>query len=112
MIFSHILEWNTLAIQKAIVDKLKKLKWEIDEENITMGFSNEGKSAFIIEAKKKKFVIQIHLENEDKRINIKAGIHGKYLPEGKKLAKYSKVFSHTQLAKASKYFEEILEDLI
>jgi len=76
-----------------------------------MGFDDSGKSAFIIEARKKKFVIFIYLENDEKQIRIKAGTDGKYLPKGKQVPKYSKVFAHTKLSEASKYFEKILEDL-
>ena len=111
MIFVKILEWDTLSIQKAIYEHLKKSKWTF-KENYTLGMSDDGKTAFIIEAEKKKFLIIIYLENEQKQITIKAGIKPEYLPEGKRIPKYSKVFSHTKISEASKYFEEILEDLI
>ncbi len=108
MIFGHELKWDTLSIQKSICDHLEKFSWNIDN---SMGFDDSGKSAFIIEARKQKFVIIIYLENDEKQIRIKGGTDGKYLPKGKQLPKYSKVFTHTQLSEASKYFEKILEDL-
>ena len=76
-----------------------------------MGFDDSGKSAFIIEARKKKYVILIYLENDEKQIRIKAGTDGKYLPKGKQVPKYAQVFAHTQLNDASEFFEEILEEL-
>lgn len=108
MIFGHELKWDTLSIQKSICDHLEKLEWDIKN---SMGFDDSNKSAFIIEARKKKFVIIIYLENDEKQIRIKGGTDGKYLPEGKQIPKYSKVFSHTKISDASKYFEKILEDL-
>lgn len=108
MIFGHQLKWDTLSIQKSICDHLEKLSWNIEN---SMGFDDLGKSAFIIEARKKKFVIIIYLENDEKQIRIKGGTDGKYLPKGKQIPKYSKVFTHTKLNQASKYFEKILEDL-
>ena len=108
MIFEHELKWDTLSIQKSICDHLEKLEWNIEN---SMGFDDSGKSAFIIEARKKKFVIIIHLENDEKQIRVRAGIDGKYLPEGKQVPKYSKIFTHTELNQASKYVEKIFEDL-
>ena len=108
MIFGHELKWDTLSIQESICDHLKKLEWNIKN---SMGFDDSGKNAFIIEARKKKFVIMIHLENDEKQIRIQAGTDGKYLPKGKQIPKYSKIFAHTKVSDASKYFEKILEDL-
>ena len=108
MIFGHELKWDTLSIQKSICDHLEKLEWDIKN---FMGFDDSCKSAFIIEARKKKSVIIIYLENDEKQIRIQAGIDGKYLPKGKEVPKYSKIFAHTKLSEASKYFEKILEDL-
>ena len=108
MIFDHILTWDTISIQKSICDHLEKLSWNIKN---SMGFDDLGKSAFIIEARKKKFVIIINLENDEKQIRIKAGTDGKYLPKGKQVPKYSKIFPHTKVSDASNYFEKILEDL-
>ena len=108
MIFSNTLKWDTLTIQSAICDYLEKNNWKV---STSMGFSNEGQSAFIETARKNKCVIIIYLENEDKQIRIKGGIDGKYLPKGKQIPKYSKIFSHTQLKKASQYFEKMVEDL-
>ena len=107
MIFGHELKWDTLTIQKLMCDYLEKLEWNIKN---SMGFDDSGKSAFIIEARKNKCVIVIYLENEDKQIRIKAGIDGKYLPKGKQIPKYSKIFPHTQLKEASQYFEKIVEE--
>ena len=76
-----------------------------------MGFSNEGQSAFINTARKNKSVIVIYLENDAKQIRIKAGLDGKYLQEGQKKPKYSKVFPHTKIKQASDYFEKILQEL-
>ena len=109
MIFGHSLEWDTLTIQKAITDHLDDLKWKI---NTSLGFENSGASAIIITARKEKNVIVIFLENEQKQIRIKAGLDGKYLPKGKQIPKYSKVFSHTQIKQASNFFEKILEEKI
>lgn len=106
-VFSHILEWNTLTIQAAICDQLVKRKYKFEN---SMGFADSGESAFIITATKGKFAILIYLENEDKKIRIKAGIAGKYLPIGKQTPKYSKVFSHLEIKQASEYFEKIVED--
>ena len=105
MIFGHELKWDTLSIQKSICDHLDKLSWNVKN---SMGFDDLGKSAFIIQAKKQKFVIVIFLENEEKLIRIKAGTDGKYLPKGKQVPKYSQVFTHTKISDASKYFEKIL----
>ncbi len=108
MIFGHELKWDTLSIQKSICDHLEKLEWGIKN---SMGFDDSGKSALIIQAAKKKFVIIIYLENDEKQIRMQAGIDGKYLPKGKQIPKYSQVFAHTELSEASKYFENIMEDL-
>jgi len=108
MIFDHELKWDTLSIQKSICDHLEKLSWNIKN---SMGFDDSGKSAFIIEARKKKFALIIYLENDEKQIRIKAGIEGKYLPKGKQIPKYSKIFAHTELIQASKYFEKMLEEM-
>jgi len=111
MIFGHNLEWDTLTIQKAITDHLKKLKWKVDD-NITFGVSDDQKhTAFIIEAFKDKYAMIIELQNEDKQIRMRAGLAGKYLPEGKQVPKYAKIFPHTKIKEASQYFEKILEDL-
>ena len=108
MIFNHNLKWDTLTIQSTINNYLEKNNWKV---TTSMGFSDDGKSAFIIQGSKKKFVIIIYLENDAKQIRIKAGIDGKYLPKGQQKPKYSKVFPHTKIKQASDYFEEILEDL-
>lgn len=105
MIFGQSLEWDALNIQSAICDSLKN--WKVET---SLGFADSGESAFIITARKEKFVLMIYLENEAKQIRIKAGIDGKYLPEGKKVPKYSKSFLHTQIKDASKFFEEILKE--
>ncbi len=108
MIFSKSLDWDTISIQTAMCDHLEKNGWSV---STAMGFSGLGQSAFIDTATKGKFVIVISLENEKKQINIKGGIDGKYLPEGKQIPKYSKTFTHTELIQASKYFEKIVEEL-
>ena len=110
MIFGHHLEWDTLTILKAITDHLDDLKtWKY---TTSLGFSEDQKhSAFIIEASKEKYAMIIELQNEDKQIRIRAGIIGKYLPEGKREPKFAKIFPHTKIKEASQYFEEILEDL-
>ncbi len=108
MIFSHILKWDTLNIELVMHNHLEKNGWSV---STSMGFSNEGQSAFIDTARKGKLVIVITLENNEKQIRIQGGIDGKYLPEGNKVPKYSKVFKHTQLKTASEYFEEIVENL-
>ncbi len=109
MIFGKAIKWDTLSIQAAIAKHLESQKW-----NVKTSFGcgeNLGQTAFIITARKEKKVIIIYLENEEKQIRIKAGIDGKYLPEGQKKPKYSKTFSSTQIKQASQYFEEILENL-
>ena len=108
MIFDLELKWDTLSIQSAICDFLEKEGWNV---TTSMGFSNEGQSAFIDTARKKKFVVIIYLENDDQQIRIKGGIDGKYLPKGRQVPKYSKIFAHTELIQASKYFEKILEEM-
>lgn len=108
MIFGKTLKWDTLNIQVAITIHLEELKWDVDN---SFGFENSGHTAFIITARKEKNVIEVFLENEEKQIRIKAGLDGKYLPKGKKLAKYSKTFSNTQIMEASQYFEKILKEL-
>jgi len=108
MIFGHSLKWDTLTIQKAICDHLNNLKWNI---KTSLAFADTGQSAFIITARKEKNIILIYLENEQKEIMIKAGLDGKYLPEDKKVPKYSKVFSSEKIQDASKFFEKILNDL-
>lgn len=107
-IFTFGLKWDTLSIQKAIVDHLNDLKWNV---TTSLGFADSGQSALIITAFKKKNAIIIQLENEGKQIRIQAGIQGKYLPKGKQIAKYEEVFPHTGIKQASKLFEKILEDL-
>ena len=106
--FSFGLEWDTLSIQKAIGDHLEDLKWKIET---SLEFADSGESALIITAYKKKNAIIIQLENENKKIVIQAGIQGKYLPTGKQIPKYSKVFSSEKIQDASKFFEKIMEDL-
>ncbi len=106
MIFGQSLKWDSLTIQAAICKSLKD--WKVET---SMGFEDSGESALIIEARKNKVVILVYLENEEKQIRIKAGIDGKYLPEGKQVPKYSKTFPHTQIKQASKYFEKILEEI-
>ncbi len=108
MIFDLELKWDSLSIESAIRDFLEKEGWNV---TTSMGFSNEGQSAFIDTARKKKFVVIIYLENDDQQIRIKGGIDGKYLPKGKQIPKYSKIFAHTELIQASKYFEEMLEEM-
>ena len=108
MIFSKSLDWDTITIQSAMCDHLEKKGWKV---STAMGFSVLGQSAFIDTARKGKFVLVITLENEEKQIKIKGGIDGKYLPEGKQIPKYSKIFAHTELIQASKYFEKIIEEL-
>ena len=108
MIFEHSLKWDTLSLQKTISDHLERLYWKVDT---SLGFADSGESAFIITASKKKNVIVIFLENEHKEIRIKAGMAGKYLPEGKQVPQFSQSFSHTQLKEASEFFEKIVEDL-
>ena len=103
MIFNKNLKWDTLSIMHAMTDKLEKLQWKVDT---SLGFE-DGMSAFIITGRKEKNVIVIFLENEIKSIRIKAGLDGKYLEPGKKMAKYNKTFSITQLNQASKFFEKI-----
>ena len=109
MIFNHILKWNILKIQRAISEHLEKLKWNVET---SFGFADSGQTAFIVTARKEKYVIEITLENEEKQVRFKAGTDGKYLPKGNKLPKFSKTFSHIEISNASKYFEEILEDLV
>ena len=109
MIFNHILKWNILKIQRAISEHLEKLKWNVET---SFGFADSGQTAFIVTARKEKYVIIITLENDEKKIRMQAGMDGKYLPEGKQIPKYSKVFTHTKINQASKYFEKILEDLV
>lgn len=108
MIFGKELTWDTVTIQGIICDNLKE--WDVKTSYGLTDFSENAKSAFIIEATKEKVVLMVYLENEDEQIRIKAGIAGKYLPEGKKVPKYSKVFKSTELKEASDYFEKILED--
>ncbi len=108
MNFGFNLKWDTLKIQRAISEHLEELKWNVET---SFGFADSGQTAFIVIARKEKYVIQISLENEEKQVRIQAGTDGKYLPTGKKVPKYSKVFPHTKLSQASKYFEKILEDL-
>lgn len=105
MIFGKILEWDTLSIQNAICDNLKD--WNVVT---SLGFNDSGKSAFIITARKDRFVLLVYLENEEKQIRIKSGIDGKYLPKGKQIPKFSKIFKSSQLREASNYFEQILEE--
>lgn len=107
MIFGKSLKWDTLSIQVAIGFHLEKLQWDVEN---SLAFEDTGQSAFIITARKEKNVIVIFLENEEKQIRIKAGMAGKYLPEGQKMPKYSKTFSNTEIKQASQYFEKILED--
>ena len=97
MIFGHSLKWDTLSIQKAISDHLENLKWNVET---SFGFADSGETAFIITARKEKNIILIYLENEQKQVMIKAGLDAKYLPEGKKLPKYSKVFSSEKIQDA------------
>jgi len=108
MIFHKSLEWDTITIQTAMCDHLEKNGWSV---STSMGFANEGQSAFINTARKNKFVLIIYLENEDKQIRIKGGLDGKYLPKGQQAPKYSKIFAHTELKEASQYFEKIVEEL-
>jgi hypothetical protein len=108
LIFDHILNWDSLSIQQVISDHLDELNWKVDT---SLGFADSGQSAFIITARKEKYVILINLENEEKQIRIQAGIDGKYLPKGKQIPKFAKVFKSTKIIQASNYFEEILEDL-
>lgn len=107
MIFGKTLKWDTLNIQVAIGFHLEKLQWNVEN---SFGVEDSGESAFIITARKGKNVIVVYLENEEKQIRIRAGKDGKYLPEGKKIPKYSKTFPHTQIKQASQYFEKILKD--
>lgn len=113
MIFGHNLEWDTLSIQNAITKHLKAQNWKMDSDNLIFGVSEDQKhTAIIIEAFKKKYAMVIQLQNEDKKISVEAGVMGKYLPKGEESKpKYSKVFPHTKINEASKYFENILEDL-
>lgn len=108
MMFDYDTTWDTLSIQLVIYDHLEDNKWIV---STSMGFSNEGQSAFINTARKNRNLIIITLENNVKQIRIQAGIDGKYLPEGKKEPKYSKTFPHTQIKQASDFFEKILEEL-
>jgi len=108
LIFDHILNWDSLSILQAISNHLEKLNWKVDT---SLGFADSGQSALIVTARKEKYVVLISLENEEKQIRIQAGIDGKYLPKGKQIPKFSKIFKSTKIPQASKYFEEILEDL-
>ncbi len=108
MIFNKTLKWDTITISKAISDHLEKQSWKV---NTSLGFADSGESAFIVTARKEKNVIVVFLENEQKEIRIKAGMAGKYLSQGNKVPQFSKVFAHTEIRKASDYFEEILEKL-
>ncbi len=108
MIFHKNLKWDSISILRAMTEKLEKLQWDVDT---SLGFEDNGMSAFVITAKKEKNVIVIFLENEIKSIRIKAGIDGKYLAPGKKMPKYNKAFSNTQLNQASKFFEKIIDEI-
>ena len=108
MIFNYPLKWDTVSILQAMTNHLDKLSWKV---NTSVSFADSGESAFIITARKEKNVIVIFLENEHKEIRIKAGMAGKYLSQGNKVPQFSKVFPHTQIRKASTYFEKILEEL-
>ena len=108
MIFHKNLKWDTLSIMHAMTEKLEKLQWKVDT---SLGFENNGMSAFVITGRKEKNVMVIFLENEIKSIRIKAGLDGKYLAAGKKMPKYNKTFPSTQLNQASKFFEQILDEI-
>jgi len=108
MIFGKYLKWDTLALEIAMRNHLEENGWNV---STSMGFANDGQSAFIDTARKNKCVIIIYLENDNKQIRMQGGTDGKYLPQGKQIPKYSKVFPHTQLTQASQYFEKIVEDL-
>ena len=108
MIFTKSLEWDALSIQQAVTDRLTDFNYTV---KTSLGYNEDfTHSAFIIEGDKKKFAIIVTLENEGKQIIIRGGTAGKYLPEGKKIPKYSAIFTHTQLKDASELFEKILEE--
>jgi hypothetical protein len=104
-VFSFGLEWNTLSIQDQM---LKYLKPRLFEIKTSLGFNDKGESAFIIEAEKEHAVICIDLANEQRFIQIRGGLMGKYLPEGKKIPKFKKMFKDTEILEASEYFVEVV----
>ena len=108
MIFHKNLKWDSLSIMRAMTEKLEALQWDVDT---SLGFEDNGTSAFVITARKEKNVIVIFLENEIKSIRIKAGLDGKYLEPGKKRPKYNKTFSNTEINQASKFFEKIINEI-
>lgn len=104
--FSMFLEWNTISIQMQMVDYLTSKGWTV---TTSIGFADSGESALIVEAEKKRYVIEIEIENEAKEIRLRGGIHGKYLPEGRKLPQFKRICKSTELKEASDFFVEMEE---
>jgi len=104
MNFGMNLEWNTLSIQEQIVKHLTERMWKVDT---SLGFSDSGESAFIIEALKDHVAMIIQLANEDKSIFIRGGIHGDYLPIGEGLPKFKETFKHNKIKEASEFFVKV-----
>ena len=107
-IFSFGLTWDTVTILQSAGEFLADKKWEIQN---SFGYADTGESALFLQALKKKFVLVMSLENEAKQITLKGGVHGKYLPEGKQIPQYTKVFSSNQVQEASEYFEQIVMEM-
>jgi len=110
-IFTLGLNWDSITITQRIEDQFKKMGFFTDDKGrdslSSLGFSNDGRSAFIINCfdLKNNWGLKITIPN-DKRVLFVIG--GKYDP--KKLIKstYHKRFKN--LALAEKYLMKIIED--
>lgn len=112
---THIipLTWNTLAIATAMQQTMKENGFKTEDGkqfSDVVTFGVEGNlTAFCILGMKSKSALQIYIENEKEQIRFMGGVQGKYLPKGKQLAQFKKIFKKSDLVEASKYFEQMMK---
>lgn len=116
VIHAFPLTWNTTDIANAMQKSLKENGFKDKDgkpfgDSLTYGMSDDGKSAFCILGLKSKSAFQIYIENDAEQIRFMGGVMGKYLPKGKQLAQFKKIFKKEQLAEASKYFEQMVKTI-
>lgn len=113
-IYAIPLTWNTFDIATAMQKTMDENGFTGRDgkkfgKSLTFGSNDEGKSAFCILGIKSKSALEITIENEREQIRFMGGVMGKYLPKGKQLAQFKKIFKKADLLEASKYFEEMMK---
>ena len=106
--FDFYFSWDVLEIWQQMNDYLQRRLFEVKKNIVS---SDEWEIALEIVGTFEKCCIVVLLEDTKQQITIKGGIEGKYLPIGKRIPKFSKVFSKDELLEASEYFEFVVREI-